>query len=444
MEVPVTFNLSLGKASGSGVDLVGSDSKELAGRGFSEHLGENVDRIKGEQKERHAAPPTKLNRVGVVAEDEAVSKTNTSRGENDVPKETIATQFGMPKGLDALIEEGSVLEQAPGLSTAIGIISEKRHLGIGFADDSISGNELPQAAGINAGALSASDEEVLLADETGILLTDGSVVNLDVQDKKIIFDPLGQANEKSAQMPASTVGHLPNEKVKFNGKNNAADFFNSSSVALPTDESNNADVRDVLLDRIQKPLQEANSVSSLAKDIGVTKITTESLQANPAVMTIEARQQAAVDRPTIQLDTPMNSSRWGENFSQRVQWVVNQSMSGAQIRLNPQHMGPVEVRIQMQNDQAVVSFTAQHGATREAIDAALPRLREMLSEQNVNVVDIDVSQHSFAEQRDHQMSNNGDDKDHLSNTDQESDDSVFDQQDNEQQRQYSGLFSDFA
>ena len=107
-------------------------------------------------------------------------------------------------------------------------------------------------------------------------------------------------------------------------------------------------------------------------------------------------------------------------------------------------MGPIEVRIQMQNDQAVVSFTAQHGATREAIDAALPRLREMLSEQNVNVVDIDVSQHSFAEQRDHQMSNNGDDKDHLSNTDQESEDSVFDQQDNEQQRQYSGLFSDFA
>ncbi len=81
----------------------------------------------------------------------------------------------------------------------------------------------------------------------------------------------------------------------------------------------------------------------------------------------------------------------GDSFNQRIHWLVNQSVSGAEIRLNPQHMGPVEVRIQMQNDQATVSFTAQHAATKEAIDAALPRLREMLNEQNVNVVEMDVS-----------------------------------------------------
>ncbi|OUR86694.1 flagellar hook-length control-like protein, partial [Cycloclasticus sp. 44_32_T64] len=76
--------------------------------------------------------------------------------------------------------------------------------------------------------------------------------------------------------------------------------------------------------------------------------------------------------------------------------------------------------------------------------AALPRLREMLSEQNVNVVDIDVSQHSFAEQRDQQASNSQDGKGHVSNLDGELEESVFDQQENTQQRQYNGLFSDFA
>jgi len=441
MDVPVALNLPIGKSTGSGVDLIGSDSKELSGREFSEHLGENVDRLKTEQKERHTEPSSKADKVRVAAAKggEAIAKNHTFDGENEVPVEA-----GLPIGLEALMEDGTVLEQAPGLSTAITVISEKRQLDVSSTGDHISGNELPQAADINAKALSAAEAEELLADQ--------SVVNFEMQDKKIIFDPLSQATEKSAQIAASTVGHLPSEKVKFNGKNNAAEFFNSSSVGLPIDKSNNVDVHDVILDRLQKPIQETNPVASIAKDMSAIKsdmatikMATDGVQPPPAIITTaEAKLSAAIDRPTIQLDTPMNSSRWGESFGQRVQWVVNQSMSGAQIRLNPQNMGPIEVRIQMQNDQAVVSFTAQHGATREAIDAALPRLREMLSEQNVNVVDIDVSQHSFAEQRDHQMSNNGDDKDHLSNTDQESEDSVFDQQDNEQQRQYSGLFSDFA
>ena len=119
-------------------------------------------------------------------------------------------------------------------------------------------------------------------------------------------------------------------------------------------------------------------------------------------------------------------------------------MSGAQIRITPQNMGPIEVRVQMQNDQATIAFTAQHGATREAIDAALPRLREMLSDQNVNVVDVDISQHSFAEQRDQQAESQNADDNGVADGALNADGSIFDQQENNQQRQYNGLFSDFA
>lgn len=120
---------------------------------------------------------------------------------------------------------------------------------------------------------------------------------------------------------------------------------------------------------------------------------------------------------------------------------MNQSVSGAQIRINPQHMGPVEVKIQLQNEQLSISFTAQHGATREAIDAALPRLREMLSEQNVNLVDVDVSQHSFAEQGEKQASTTDDKLGRLSEAEQE--EPLFDESE-AASRRYEGLFSDFA
>jgi flagellar hook-length control protein FliK len=106
-------------------------------------------------------------------------------------------------------------------------------------------------------------------------------------------------------------------------------------------------------------------------------------------------------------------------------------------------MGPVEVRIHVQNDQTTISFTAQHGATREAIDAALPKLRDMLSEQNINLVDVDISQHSFAEQRDQQALNKDNDQS-ASSVEPDQEESLFNQASNGQQRVYSGLFSDFA
>jgi len=66
----------------------------------------------------------------------------------------------------------------------------------------------------------------------------------------------------------------------------------------------------------------------------------------------------------------------------------------------------MEVRIQVHNDQASVQFTAQHAVVREALEAALPRLRDMFEASGVQLVDVDVSSgESFAEQQAMQASN---------------------------------------
>ena len=109
-------------------------------------------------------------------------------------------------------------------------------------------------------------------------------------------------------------------------------------------------------------------------------------------------------KAVLSVDSPVNSSRWAGDLGKNIQWMVNQSINGAQIRLNPQQLGPIEIRLQMENGQATIAFTAQHAATREAIDAAMPRLREMLTDQGVDLVDVNVSQHSFAEQQQQQQS----------------------------------------
>ncbi len=90
---------------------------------------------------------------------------------------------------------------------------------------------------------------------------------------------------------------------------------------------------------------------------------------------------------------------WGQGMGKQILWMVNQGISRAEIRLNPANLGPLEVRIDMENDQVNVAFSSRHADVREAVEQALPRLREMLEEKGLNLSNTDVSQHSFAEQR---------------------------------------------
>ena len=110
-------------------------------------------------------------------------------------------------------------------------------------------------------------------------------------------------------------------------------------------------------------------------------------------------QPQAPTLPTTALAVPLRQAGWDQALGEQVQWLVGNKLQGAQIRLNPAHLGPLEVRIQVQNDQAHISFTAQHGAVREALEAALPRLREMLAESGLQLNNVTVSDQSLAEQR---------------------------------------------
>ncbi len=105
-------------------------------------------------------------------------------------------------------------------------------------------------------------------------------------------------------------------------------------------------------------------------------------------------QSALTQLPTI--NHPVGGKGWGENLGQRIQWMVRQNIQGAEVKLNPRGLGPIEIRVTIQNDQANVSFVAHHAATREAIDAAIPRLREMFGDSNMNLVNVDVSDRNSA------------------------------------------------
>ncbi len=103
--------------------------------------------------------------------------------------------------------------------------------------------------------------------------------------------------------------------------------------------------------------------------------------------------------PSLTLDTPFLKTGWDQGLTDKIQWMTAQKLQAAEIKLNPAHLGPMAVKIQLQNDQASVQFTAAHGVVRDALEAAIPRLREMFESQGIQLADVDVSEHSFARQR---------------------------------------------
>ena len=81
---------------------------------------------------------------------------------------------------------------------------------------------------------------------------------------------------------------------------------------------------------------------------------------------------------------------WNKDLSERIVWMSSKAIPTAEIRLNPEHLGPISVRVNVTDDQATVVFTAQHALTREALEASIPKLREMMSSQQLNLVDVSI------------------------------------------------------
>lgn len=422
MDVPAILSPQMGSASKGAADSVISDSSRSNDDGFSKHFEKNIDRLNRQSHEpvssdKHAESTgntavvvNKTNAPEAASSSKVVTADETQSEQTATVTEVLSNASGQ------LHEEVIIVENTAEIPTEVGVILVEPKLETGEAMAAISGNELPPAAALGG----------------PLPLNSDILANANVRDKDIVFDPL-------------TAGRLPDQRGRLNGKGGEVNFLNSSATLPSLNKPQSTSLPDALVGDLKNTVSETVNSMFTQQTAGSKALpATEGLLLNVGAPVAGQTQHAVIDKANLQLDTPMNSQKWGEHFTQRVQWVVGQSMSGAQIRLNPQHMGPIEVRVQMQNDQAMVSFTAQHGATREAIEAALPRLRDMLNEQNVNVVDIDVSQHSFSDQREQASNSQEGGMAQSDEFNRDTGESMFDSQDAEQVRRYTGLFSDFA
>jgi flagellar hook-length control protein FliK len=125
-----------------------------------------------------------------------------------------------------------------------------------------------------------------------------------------------------------------------------------------------------------------------------------SAQAN-AVNTPKMAPEAPVLRGyTTSIDLPVSHAEWGDKVAGKLTWLTARNMSVAEIHLTPPDMGPMEVRVQVQQDQANISVHSANPVVREQLELHSHRLRDMLNEQGFSLEQFDVSDSGRDQARD--------------------------------------------
>lgn len=84
--------------------------------------------------------------------------------------------------------------------------------------------------------------------------------------------------------------------------------------------------------------------------------------------------------------------RFSPVMKQQLITMVSQGVQQAEIRLDPPELGHMLVKIQVHGDQTQVQFHVTQSQTRDLVEQAIPRLRELLQEQGMQLADSQVSQ----------------------------------------------------
>lgn len=165
--------------------------------------------------------------------------------------------------------------------------------------------------------------------------------------------------------------------------------------------------------KIMPPPAEAisNNISSPVETqpFTLTSDTTQpALTDSTALLTASApspsTQSTATTPTVVSLDAQLGQPKWEGEFAQKIVWLAGQQQQAAEIRLNPAHLGPIEIMLSITNDQGTQQATAQflssHLAVREAIEAALPKLREMMADNGITLGNVTVDSNSSQQQKD--------------------------------------------
>ncbi|WP_145513202.1 flagellar hook-length control protein FliK [Yersinia massiliensis] len=85
------------------------------------------------------------------------------------------------------------------------------------------------------------------------------------------------------------------------------------------------------------------------------------------------------------LSAQLGSQEWQQSLGQQVVMFSRNGQQSAELRLNPQELGALQISLKMEDNQAQLHFASAHSQVRAALEAAMPSLRSALAESGIQL-----------------------------------------------------------
>lgn len=102
---------------------------------------------------------------------------------------------------------------------------------------------------------------------------------------------------------------------------------------------------------------------------------------------------------TPEIRTPVQDPRWSQDFGEKIVWMARNDQQQAQLSLSPAHLGPLQITLNLDASKASAMFIAATPEVQQAIEDAMPRLREMLAGAGISLGQTSVGTQSQQEQQ---------------------------------------------
>ena len=224
-----------------------------------------------------------------------------------------------------------------------------------------------------------------------------------VADVAVDRKDLPLANGKSAvgATAGAAAGSVAAAKAEILADGGSKASFAEHLAAKTEDEDGSAPAL------MQKLLDAGGALAKVVTDAAVPPVAVTSNPTDASAVRVDGLGMVAAPKAAqvvaaseaLMVRTPVRAPGWEADFAQKVVWMAGRDSQSAQLTLNPPQLGTVEVRLTLSGGEAGAQFFSPHHNVREAIETAMPRLRDMMAEAGLSLGQASVSSESFRDQR---------------------------------------------
>ena len=206
------------------------------------------------------------------------------------------------------------------------------------------------------------------------------------------------AGGDDSELPASgktlPAGQVPLQQPVQRRVNTGTFLHNETQVsAAPVPAAGPAEIGKPLPDRFGPTVDAQIAVAKTAA-ASTLRNPAKPLLANNSVPSVMLAESAPVQPPLAEAvaGIPVRSTHFVNLLGNQVLWQAQIGNHQAQIRLDPPELGPIEVRITQIDNETQLQFFVHHQGTRDQLEQALPRLRELFGQGGLQLGQVEVQQ----------------------------------------------------